>query len=150
MSIYLIIITINIIIIIFITIIIITFRGMLYDVQSSSSPTHEEDREEGALTEVRSDIPTLFTAAQEIRPTSTLSRIPSGEAAPPRLTQSGQDMRSAMLKPSSASQTRSHRVSVPSSAGQIPSIQVKDRGKDGRRRRRTRTERERERERERE
>ncbi|XP_063888946.1 uncharacterized protein LOC135115854 isoform X2 [Scylla paramamosain] len=101
-----------------------TQTGFSPDAQSPPPSRDDGDMDKEAnLMEVRSDIPTLFTAAQEIRPSSTLSRIPSGEAAPPRLT-NGQDMRGGMLKPSSAAQSRSHGVSVPSSAGQIPSIQV--------------------------
>ncbi|KAG0717855.1 hypothetical protein GWK47_007923 [Chionoecetes opilio] len=100
-------------------------EGFVPDAYSPSPENDEEADNEGVLTEVRSDIPTLYTAAQEIRPTSTLSRLVGlpGAATPPRLV-NNQDLRAAMLKPSSAAQTRSHGVPVPTSAGQIPSIQV--------------------------
>lgn len=93
------------------------------EAEASGSHNASSDRE-GNLTEVRSDIPVLSTAAQEVQ-----HRVMAGPeyryATPPRLTAEVQDMRSAMFKPSSAAQSRSHGVPVPSSAGLIPSIQVR-------------------------
>lgn len=93
--------------------------------EGEGSGAHNSSEREGNPTEVHGDIPVLSTAAQEV----SQHRIASGAdyryATPPRLTAEGQDMRSAMFKSSSAAHSRSHGVPVPSSAGQIPSIQVR-------------------------
>ncbi|XP_050695954.1 uncharacterized protein LOC126985288 isoform X2 [Eriocheir sinensis] len=92
--------------------------------EAEASGFYNTSDREGSPTEVRNDIPVLSTAAQELQ-RRAMAGSEYGYATPPRLIAEGQDMRSAaMFKPSSAAQSRSHGVPVPSSAGLIPSIQV--------------------------
>lgn len=112
------------------------FSGLSPDVQTpppvpdegEAIGDHNTEDREGGLPEMRGDIPVLSTAAQEVQ-----QRLASGVdhryATPPRLTAEGQDLRGPMLKPPSAAHSRSYGVPVPSSAGQIPAIQV--RGREG-------------------